>query len=101
MPSKTEPQELPPPWPRYRTLLLVDLEFELGSDELGDARHHSLPRSLTAHVNVAVVRISGVSVAASLQFPVQLVEYDVREQRGDYSPNAKDNFSFDRMLRYR
>jgi hypothetical protein len=29
------------------------------------------------------------------------VQIHVSQERAEYSPNAKDNFSFDRMLRYR
>jgi hypothetical protein len=35
------------------------------------------------------------------EFPVEFIEYDIRQERRKYSSNAKDNFSFDRMLRYR
>jgi hypothetical protein len=30
-----------------------------------------------------------------------LVQVDVRQDWGDYSPNIKDNFAFERFLRYR
>jgi hypothetical protein len=75
--GETEAQEFPLPWPRHRTLLAVDLQLELCCDEARDALHHPLARPLTADVDVTVVRISYKAVAASLQFPVQLVQYDI------------------------
>ena len=33
--------------------------------------------------------------------PLALMKVDVRQKRRGYSSNARDNFSFDRMLRYR
>jgi len=96
-----KPQELPLPWPCHRTLLLVHLELELGGDESRKALHHPFPGSAAANVNVAIVRIPRKPKFASLQLSIELVEYDVTEQGRQYSSNAKDNFSFDRVLRYR
>jgi hypothetical protein len=33
-----------------------------------------------------------------LQHPVDLIEVEIAEQRGDHSPNAKGNFCFDRVM---
>ena len=46
----------------------------------------------------AVVRIATESMAAPFQFLVQFVEYQIAQQRGEYSPNAKGNFQFDRVI---
>src|SRR5882724_12562628 len=62
----------------HRTLRLVHLELESPREETSDIRHHSLPRSSAADVNVAVVRISHEAVLTSLELVVQFVEYDVR-----------------------
>jgi hypothetical protein len=35
------------------------------------------------------------------QHLVNLIEVQITEQRRNYSPNAKGNFSFERLLRYR
>src|ERR1017187_1453905 len=80
---KTESQELPLLRFRHRTFRLVHLELQLFRDESFHALHHSLPRPLATNVNVAVVRISHESVAASLQLPVEFVQ-----SRG-YSAKAK------------
>src|SRR5712692_10299150 len=64
--SEAESEKLPLPWPRYRALLLVDLEFQLRRDEPRDTGHHSLPGSPTADVDITVVRVSGESETASL-----------------------------------
>ena len=37
----------------------------------------------------------------STQHPIYLVEIEVTEHRRNYSSDAKDNFCFDRTLRYR
>jgi hypothetical protein len=42
--------------------------------------------------------LSPLGVPPTLQ---QTVHVQVGEQRTDYSPNAKGNFSFERLLRYR
>jgi len=49
-----EPQELSPAGPVHRALIRVDLQLEPPCDEVAHATHHSLPRSLTANVDVAV-----------------------------------------------
>src|ERR1022692_4251493 len=55
---KAEPEKLPFLRSCHRTLRLIYLELELLRDELRDALHHPLPRSLATNVDVTVVRIS-------------------------------------------
>src|SRR5437764_14900966 len=75
---EAESQEFPFPWTSHRTLLAVHSKPELRREESRHAAHHSFTGSPTADVNVAVIRISGEPMAASLQLLIQFVEYDVR-----------------------
>src|ERR1700756_1739600 len=63
---EAEPQELPFPWSSDRTLLAVHSQLELRREESRHASHHSFTGSPTADVNVAVIRISGEPMSASL-----------------------------------
>jgi hypothetical protein len=40
-------------------------------------------------------------MAAALHLPVQFVQHEVTQQWREDSPNAKDNFEFERRLRFR
>ena len=64
-----------------RALRLVDCELEVRGKKAFDARHHSLARSLTAHIDVAVVSIAHEAVTTLLQFPVQYIKHQIRQQR--------------------
>src|SRR5436190_8515955 len=75
---EAESQEFPFPWTSHRTLLAVHSKLELRREESRHAAHHSFTGSPPADVNVAVIRISGEAMAASLQLLIQFVEYDVR-----------------------
>src|ERR1700676_838575 len=63
---EAEPQEFPFPWSSHRTLLAVHTQLELRREESRHAAHHSFASSPTADVNVAVIRISGEPMSASL-----------------------------------
>src|SRR5262249_35180068 len=63
-----------------RTLRLIHLELEPLRDELGNALHHPLPRSLAANVDITVVRVSNEAMTPALQLPVEFVEHEVTEQ---------------------
>src|ERR1700756_4468842 len=52
-------------------------------------------------IDVAVAGITHKVVTAPLQLSVQFVQHRITEQRRKYSSNAKDNFCFERILRYR
>src|SRR6267143_59485 len=67
---EAESQEFPFPWSSHRTLLAVHSKLELRREESRHAAHHSLTGSPTADVNVAVIRISGEPMAASLQIQI-------------------------------
>jgi hypothetical protein len=77
---KAEPEKLPFLRSCHRTLRLIHLELELLRDELRNALHHPLPRSLAADVDITVVRISNEAMAPALQLPVEFVEHEVTEQ---------------------
>src|SRR5262249_39121059 len=79
--AETESEKLPLLRSRYRTLRLIHFEFELLRDESLDAFHHSLPCSLAANVDIAIVRVSNEAKAPALQLAVEFVEYEVAEQR--------------------
>ena len=59
-----------------------------------------MTRAFAANVDITVVRISNETMTPALQLPVELVEHEVTEQWRNDSPNAKDNFEFDRRLRF-
>src|SRR5262249_30901315 len=67
--------------PSHGTLRAVDLEFESACDEGREALHHSLPRALATHVDIAVIGVANEPVAASLQLSIELVEHQVAQQR--------------------
>src|SRR5215831_8171519 len=77
---KLNPRNFLATWPCHRTLLLVYLELELCRDESRKAFHHTFSRPTAPNVDITVVRIPCELEAAPLQLPVQLVEYDVRQQ---------------------
>src|ERR1019366_841311 len=62
---EAEAQKLPFPWLGHRAFGLVHLKLKLRADESREALHHSFSRPLTAHVDVAVVRISREAVTTS------------------------------------
>jgi hypothetical protein len=70
-------------------------------DPVPDGRQHPLRRRPAANVNVDIVGVPAEAVPATLQFLVQWIEVDVCQQRRKDSPNAKGNFAFERVLRYR
>src|ERR1035438_10217530 len=77
---KAEPEKLPLLRSRHCALRLIDLEFELVRDESRNAFHHPLTRPLAAHVDIAIIGVAQVTVAASLQLTVEFVEHKVRQQ---------------------
>ncbi len=77
---EAEAEELTFCRPRYRTLLLVDLELEPSCDEARDIPLHPLSRPLAADVDVAVVRIPHEAVFAPFQLSIQFVEHQVRQE---------------------
>jgi len=97
---KAEPEKLPLLRSRHRTLRLIYLELELLRNELRDALDHPLPRPLAANVDITIVRISNKAMTSALQLPVEFVEHEVTKQWRKDSPNAKDNFEFERRLRF-
>ena len=61
--------------------------------------------ALTLHVSLlfapswrTVVGVTHEAVTALLQFLVQHIQHQIRQQRREYSPYAKDNFSLDRVI---
>src|SRR5450631_3887409 len=74
---KTKPEELSLLRSRHRALRLIYLELEPLSDEARNAPHHPLTRTLTAHIDVAVICVADVSVSPALQFAVEFIEHDI------------------------
>ncbi len=60
---KAEPEELPLPRSCYSTLLPVHLQLEFAFEESYESLHQALSHSLTADVDVAVVRILNKTMA--------------------------------------
>jgi hypothetical protein len=56
---------------------------------------------LTAYVDVAVIGVPAIAMPPPIQFPIQCIQIDVGQQRRQDSSYAKDNFEFDRAVRYR
>src|SRR5215470_10303640 len=83
---KAESEELSLLWSRNCALRLVHFELEFLRDEPRDALHHSLTRSLTTHVDIAIVGVANVTVSASHQLSVEFVEHEVTEQRRKWAP---------------
>src|SRR3974390_1162474 len=77
--GEAEAQELADAWFGNRALSLVDLQLETLGEESFDACHHPLARSLTAHIDVAVVGVTREAMAAFLQFLVQHLQHQVRQ----------------------
>src|SRR5712672_1157737 len=85
-------KERPVPWSGDSTLLRVDLQFEASFDEAGQALHDPPASLFAADVDVTVIRIPHEPVAATLKLAIQFIQHEIREQRGEHSPNAKGNF---------
>jgi hypothetical protein len=83
-PHEAEAQEFSFRRPSHGALLNIDLEFEPLRDESRQACHHSLARSLAAHVDIAIIDIAQKAMAASLQLPIQLVEHQIAQQQGNF-----------------
>ncbi len=64
---------------------------------MANGAHHTISRTLTANVDVAVVGVAAESMTSFLQELVEVVEHDVREQRREHSPYAKGNLCFQRL----
>jgi hypothetical protein len=74
---KAEPEELPFLRSCHRALRLVYLDFELVGDEVRNALHHPLTRSLATKVNVTVVRVANETVSPALQLPIEFIAHEV------------------------
>src|SRR6266481_730371 len=66
---------------RYRALRAVDLQLEAPGQKAFDARHDPLPRSPALHIDIAVIGVADEAMTAPLQFLVQYVQHQVRQQR--------------------
>ena len=76
------------------------LQPQMLRDPLRQVPDHSIRRGRSPYVDVTVVRVAYEAVPASLQFFVQRVQVEVRQQRGEHSTNTKGNFVFDRVCKY-
>jgi hypothetical protein len=74
---KAKPEELPLPWSCYSTLLPVYPQLEFAFEESYQSPHQALARSLTADIDITVVRVSNKTVSSSLQLPVKLIENEI------------------------
>src|SRR5260221_2277975 len=64
-----------------RALCLVELLLEAPGQETFDACHHPFSRALTAHIDVAIIGVAHEAVTAFLQFLIQHIQHQVRQQR--------------------
>jgi hypothetical protein len=90
--AKAESEKLPFLWSRHRALRFIYFELEFVRDEARNALHHSLTGPSAAHVDVAIIRVSQVAVATTLELSVEFVEHEVGQQWRKHSPYAKGNF---------
>jgi hypothetical protein len=74
---KTKSEELSLLRSRHRALCLIYLELEPLNDESRNALHHPVTRTLTAHIDVAVICVADVPVSPALQFAVEFIEHDI------------------------
>jgi hypothetical protein len=84
--AEAKAEELSLPWPSDSALGFIYFELELGGEVAGDTLQHSLACSQALHVNVAIIGISGESVAPSLKLPVQFVQKQITESKGERGP---------------
>jgi len=93
---EAEAQELPVLRLIHCALGCIHPELEPAGEEVLDARHHPFPtgqaRGLkapgppAAHIDIAVVGVTHKAVAASLQFLIQHVKHQVRQQGRQRTP---------------
>ena len=81
VPGEAEAEKLSFPWPSHGALVGVDAELESPLQESGDRREHTLAAAPRPYIDVAVVGVAAEGVAAPLQFLVEVVEQDVRQER--------------------
>ena len=81
--------ELPHSFGKFRPKL-IGIRFAVKA-------HHDVVRE-THHDHIAVRALLTPCLDPQIEYVVKI---DVRQKRRSYSSNAKDNFSFDRVLRYR
>ena len=80
-PVKLKPRNLRTLGLATALLALLTLSLRRLVEELLDALHHPLARPLAAHIDVAVVGVAHEAMAALLQFLVQHVQHQIRQQR--------------------
>jgi hypothetical protein len=83
---EAEAQEFPSLRFGDRALRLVDFELEARGEETLNACHHSFACSLTAYIDVAIVGVTHETMTALLQFLVQDVKHQIRQQRRERPP---------------
>src|SRR5207237_519838 len=81
--SDAEPQKLPPERTVHRTLRLVHRQLQLRLQVAGYGSHHPLPCPLAPNVDIAVVGVPAECQPPTLQLLVQVIQKDVRQQRGE------------------
>src|SRR5919108_1668893 len=77
---QSKPQELALPGPPNSAFGSIHLQSQMLLDPSLYRLHHPLPRRLTAYVDIAVIRVPADLVPSPFQFPIQLVQVDVRQQ---------------------
>jgi hypothetical protein len=63
------------------TLLAIDSQSEALRQEALQRGQHAFARRARLHIHIAVVRIAGKAMPAALQFPIEVVEQDVAQER--------------------
>src|SRR5579872_1482076 len=66
-------------------LARVDFQAQAFFQETACPGRHPFPRAAATHVNVAVVRIAAESVASFGEKPIEVIEHDVGEKRGEWT----------------
>ena len=81
-----KPQKLPLPRPPHSALGTVHSPTQMLLDPVPDPRQHPLRRRLAAHIYVAVVGITAKAQPPVLQFSIQRIQVEVRQQRRQRLP---------------
>ncbi len=81
VPADCKSQKLAFGWAIYRAFQRIHCESQCVADGACHAGHHPLARCFAFDQDVAVVGVMGKTVAAPFQFPVEFIQYDIRQHR--------------------
>jgi hypothetical protein len=83
---------------RHLALVLVDRQLEPPAEVGGQTGFDALARPNAFDQHQQVIGIPCKTVPPSFQFPVQIVEQDVGQQRQEHATYTRDNLEFERQI---